>query len=268
MILVSIQDLYGGSPQEAEDRYVQIIKEVEKFEYPPKLCWMAYNGYGLALLETGEKINAFTILLRAIEEARKLAPREVKESTLNLARAYMETRRYFQAIEQYKAALSIEPKNSDISRDLASAYRQAQLYDDAIVILEKIIAENPNYKDAYKNLGNVYLNKREYDKALALYEKYAGLTTDRNEIAQNFLNVGFIYYDQKEYEKALKLYNRALEITPDNPLVYIDIGWALLSLGRYQESITAFEKGLSLNPEKQIREYAKQGLKEAKSKNK
>jgi tetratricopeptide (TPR) repeat protein len=63
----------------------------------------------------------------------------------------------------------------------------------------------------------------------------------------------------------LALYNRALEITPDNPIAYIDIGWAKLGLGQAAEAIQAFERALKLNPPKIVADYARKGLKEARS---
>jgi tetratricopeptide (TPR) repeat protein len=266
MLLGAMQDLHGGYSQEAHSKYERAIREIEKYDYSQRLRWSAYDGYGLALLAIGNGNKAITMLSQAIEESKTLTIKETVESTLHLALAYEQSGMFVEAINQYKAALAVKPKDEAIMLILGSAYRKAKLFNESREIYGRIIADDSRNANAHKNLGNVYLDQGDIETAVGLYEKYAEYTNNKEDAAQNFLNAGFRYYDKNEYQEALMLYKRALEITPDNPTAYIDIGWAKLALGQTAEAIQAFEKALKLNPSKTVLDYARQGLKEARSK--
>jgi len=149
--------------------------------------------------------------------------------------------------------------------ELGSMYRRLKLFAEARELYQKIIAANPKYAEAYGNLGNIYIDQGDIENAIANYEKFALYSTKKDVAAQNFLNAGFECVNRGEHEKALALYERALELTPANPLAYADIGWAKLKLGKTEEAIDAFDKALQLKPTKQVAEYARQGLKEARA---
>lgn len=263
MLVSAIQDLGGGYVGEARGKYERIVREIEKIEYSPKLRWKVYEGYGKALLATGDKKGAVKALARAVEEAKPLSSKELAETICKLGFAYEEIGDLPAAISQYKAALAIQPRDSDVMLDLGSAYRRAKLYKEARETYEAIIANDPRNADAYLNLGNVYLDQGEVDKAVSLYDKFAVYSNNKEAAAKNLLNAGFRYYDRKEYAKALTLYERALELTPQNALAFTDIGWTKLALGQKAEAIQAFERALKLNPPEQVKEYARKGLKEA-----
>ena len=265
-ILAAVEDLYGGYLQEARSRYEQIARDVEKYDYSQNLRWQAYDGYGKALLTTGDKKKAFDILARAVEEAKLLGLKETVQSIRSLAAAYAEAGNFAEAVNQYKAALAFEPRNYDVMLELGSTYRRAKLFNDARATYEKVIVADPQNANAYGDLGNVYLDQGDIEKAVALYERFASYSDDKEAAAKNFLVAGFKYHEKKDYGGALALYNRALLITPDNPLAYADIGWTKLEIGQTQEAIEAFEKALTLNPSKEVKEYARKGLKEARAK--
>lgn len=267
MLVSAMQDLYGGYEGEARGKYEQIVREIEKIDYSPKLRWKAYEGYGLVLIAAGDKKGGLKALARAVEEAKPLSSKEVAEAILKLGVVYEEIGDLPAAIGQYKAALAVQPRDREIMLRLGSAYRKAKLFKEARESFEAIIAEDPRNADAHMNLGNVYLDQGEIDKAVALYEKFTAYSNDKETAAKNFLNAGFRYYDGKEYAKALAAYNRALALTPENPLAYTDIGWTKLALGQKDEAVQAFERALKLNPPEQVKEYSRRGLKEARGKN-
>lgn len=266
MIIGAVQDAYGGYVDEARGRFEKIRRELEKRDYSPQLRWQAYNQHGMFLLKTGDKDEAFKALIQSKTEAKALKTKEQVKSTFDLAFAYSQAGEINEAIKEYKAALALDPQNPDVMLELGSVYRRAKLFAEARELYEKLIAADPNNARAYGNLGNVYLDEGNIEAAVANYEKAAARSSDKEAAAQNFLNAGFQSAARGNYEKAIALYRRALELTPDNPLAYTDIGWSLLGMGKTQEAIEAFEKALKLNPSKEVTEYTRKGLSEARGK--
>ena len=270
MIVGAVQDIHGGHLGEARGRFEKIMRELEKREYSPHLRWQAHNQYGMFLLKAGERDAALKALIRSRDEAKALTNKEILKSTFDLAFAYSLIGEINEAIKEYKAALILDPQNFDVMLELGSTYRRAKLFTEARELYEKLIVSHSKNANVYGNLGNVYLDQGDLEAAVANYEKAAALSSahpsNKAAAAQNFLNAGFRYAERGNHEKALALYRRALEITPDNPVAYADIGWSMLSTGKTQEAIEAFEKALKLNPSKEVKEYAHQGLKEARAK--
>ena len=265
MLIGAIQDAYGGFLDEARGRFRKIMREMEKRTYSPHLRWQVQNEYGMFLLRSGDKDGAFKALLRSKEEAAALTDKERYKSTFDLAFAYSLTGELDKSIKEYRAALALDPQSQDVLLELGSVYRRAKLFTEARELYEKLLAANPKHAEAHGNLGNVYLDQGEVEAAVAAYEKYAALSNEKEKAAQNFLNAGFRHGANGNHEKALALYRRALEVTPDNPLAYTDIGWSLLKLGKKQEAVEAFEMALKLKPKGEVKEYARQGLAEAKA---
>lgn len=266
VLISASQDLYGGYIGEARSKFERAISEIGKYSYPQKIRWMAFDGYGMTLLATGDKEKCLKTLMQAIDEAKGISPSAISRSTCHLGDAHLEFGDLQQAIKYYKESLIQVPDDFDIMLKLGSAFRQAKQFNEARQIIELVIRAKPEHRQAYRYLGNVFLEQGEIEKAVACYEKNATYTEDKDEAAQNFLNAGFGYFNQNEFEKALTLYNRAAEISPLNPLVHTDIGWAKLRLGQKTEAIQSFEKALKLKPSKPVKEYAQKGLKEAKDK--
>jgi tetratricopeptide (TPR) repeat protein len=267
MILGAVQDAYGGYVGEARGRFEKIMRELEKRDYSQNLRWQAYNQHGMFLLNAGEREAALKALTQAKAEAKTLTTKEMVKSTFDLAFAYSQTGDINEAIKEYKAALALDPQNPNVMLELGSAYRRVKMFAEARELYEKLIASDPSNARAYGNLGNVFLDEGNIDAAVANYEKMAARTGDKEAAAKNFLNAGFKLAERGSHEKALVLYRRALEITPESALVYTDIGWSMLGMGNTQEAIKAFEKALKLHPSKEVKEYARRGLKEAQAKN-
>src|SRR5579883_611112 len=49
-------------------------------------------------------------------------------------------------------------------------------------------------------------------------------------------------------EKAVETYQQIVNLEPDNPVGYGDLGAAYLSMGKYEETIGAFQKSLAIKP--------------------
>lgn len=67
--------------------YEAILKDLEAYEYSPRIRWRAYNGYGLALIMARDKEKAIEALSRAVEAGAAVGSREKEASQSNLRKA-------------------------------------------------------------------------------------------------------------------------------------------------------------------------------------
>jgi tetratricopeptide (TPR) repeat protein len=97
----------------------------------------------------------------------------------------MDSSRFYEAIDAYQKALSLDEKNVNVRVDLGTCYRSVGKPDKAAEEYRKAIAINPNHINAHRNLGIVLafdLNDRK--GAIKQLEEYLRLSPQAPDAAQ------------------------------------------------------------------------------------
>ena len=135
---------------------------------------------GTAALHQGKVDEARNLL----EQAHKLDQSQ-GDAILNLAGAYILSKRFKQAVELLEPLTRTEPDNPMVWTNLGAAY-----------------------------LGNPVLASEEHQqKAIAAFEKALEIDPQVPNVAYN---LGLIYRDRQEYDQALTWFRRALETNPND----------------------------------------------------
>jgi Flp pilus assembly protein TadD len=144
-----------------------------------------------------------------------------------LGAALFATDNLYEAEQQYKRALTLDPKYTDARYNLASIEASNQQWSDAADDFSEILKGNPDHKKAQQHLGEVY----------------------------------FMWAEQLEEagdrEQAVKRYRDSITFRPDDPDLHAHLGATLAELKRYSEAKTEFENVLKIDPKS---EEAKQAL--------
>ncbi|MHC4283525.1 MAG: tetratricopeptide repeat protein [Planctomycetota bacterium] len=93
---------------------------------------------------------------------------------------------------------------------------------------------------------------------LSQEEKIAVLKTEEIQLAQQLLRdfpgsdatiafIGSVYGQHGNNTEAVELLNKALELNPNRPDVYNNLGWVAFTKGAYEEAITHWRKALEIN---------------------
>ena len=168
----------------------------------------------------------------AIQKYMSINP-ATEDSILGVAASYQALGAFDKAIEFYKKALGINPKNSEIPYYIGYLYSEQQNWKEAETYLKKSIALNPE-SEAKNLLAYVSqnLNLVDYNEAVSLYEKnnFEQALLKFNQVIKQDLNNAFAYYyrgliydEQKKYKTAVDDYNKFISIykTDDEYLQYI-----------------------------------------------
>ncbi len=168
----------------------------------------------------------------AIQQYLAINP-ATEDSLLGVAASYQALENYDKAIEFYKKAMNIAPKNSEIPYYIGYLYSEQQKWNDAETYLKKSIALNPE-SEAKNLLPYVMQNftLAEYNEAVNLFEgnNFESALTKFNEVIKKETNNAFAYYyrgliydEQKKYKLAVDDYNKFMSIynTDDEYLQYI-----------------------------------------------
>jgi tetratricopeptide (TPR) repeat protein len=136
-----------------------------------------------------------------------------------------------------------------IHRYLAAA-RLAQAAGDfpkAAEEYKKALTLQPKSAEIYQNLGLVCHLQNNYREAIPAFEKALALQPD---LWGSNLFLGIGYYKTNQFSRALPLFRKALELNPKNAEVEgrFWLGVTHLALHQYPEAITELEKRLEHSP--------------------
>ncbi len=112
--------------------------------------------------------------LEAFKRASELAPKNI--GPLNaLAAVYLKKKDYSLATEQIRKAQKIEPNSSLLNNNLAACHALMGNNSLAIETYNKVLEKEPNNKLVYYNLGNLYSASSSKLDAIRCYKQYLNL---------------------------------------------------------------------------------------------
>ena len=178
----------------------------------------------------------------------------------NLGVALAGEGRFAEAIEQYQAALQIEPDAANVETDYGNALARSGHTPEAIAHYQaalRVLADSPIIHNDLANAlaatpGRVPEAIREYQTALRLEPDYEEA---RNNLAQVQSNGAEIEYNlgvdaakSSKPEEAIAHFEEALRLKPDYVDAHNNLGVVLAGAGREQEAISQFEAALRIDP--------------------
>ncbi len=158
------------------------------------------------------------------------------------AEIYMRQLRYNEALDFAERAVAMDPTSFDAFRVYGFVLEsQGGRYDEAIEAYKKAVAINPNLTFVYLSIGVNYRQLKNYDAALE-YFALATKINEQNEVADPipYLGIARTYSQIGEFFIAARNVMRALEITPEDPYVYSELGLVYFRSRNYEGSIPAF----------------------------
>ncbi len=188
---------------------------------------------GLNALDEGRFEDAFTLLKKDLDDAKKTGKEDAKlgNAINNFGELYRRLSRFEQAELYFKGAATIAVKISDKTLEAAAKNNLGLVYfaqgkfaeaikitEEALKIREKLFgAESAEYATTLDNLalanaGNKNFVKAEEltKKALAIFEKKKGISDSDTSIATN--NLASYYKAQKKFDEVIKLYQRQISL--------------------------------------------------------
>ena len=117
------------------------------------------------------------------------------------------------AIEQYQAAITLNPQHASAHVNLGNAYAAQGNLSSAAAALQTAVSLAPNLVDASYNLGTIYLRMGEPAKAVEQFSRTLSLQPDS---AKTHNNLGTALLATGNTEKALEHFRIAARLEPDN----------------------------------------------------
>ena len=190
------------------------------------------------------------------DDQAKAVEMAVREQHYNLARAYLDARRYRDALPLLKELVKNWPDEVRFSQYLAQCYLAMRSRAEAKAILEQLVSKppRPTAKDqaevpesesearrempkqrpwADLLIGIIHFEEGNMDEALASL-----LQAERSDprLPDLHLRIGDVYLRQKRVDDAQRAYERALQIDGDNPAAHLGLAMVHLRKRRNDQA--------------------------------
>jgi protein O-mannosyl-transferase len=173
---------------------------------------------------------------------------------LNLSVGYHFNGKLAEANTTLSQLLTLYPNHYKGNRLMGLNYLNANDYVSAITYLERTAqlgGNRPDY-DTREELGFAYFQEglrrfemQEYQNALALYNEAEPLVTaDVRPIVFN--NAGFTFQTIGSFPEAINAYQRAIELRPNYPLAWVNLGQVYLLQQNFANSRDAYDQAIAL----------------------
>jgi protein O-mannosyl-transferase len=178
----------------------------------------------------------------------------------NLGVALAEEGRVPEAIEQYQAALRIEPDAANVQTDYGNALAKSGRAPEAIAHYEAALRVLPDSPITHNDLANALAAiPGRMPQAIAEYQTALRLKPDYEEARNNLAqvessgaemqyNMGVDLARSGKPEAAVAHFEEALRIKPDYVDAHNNLGVVLAGEGRTQAAIPHFEAALRIDP--------------------
>jgi len=150
------------------------------------------------------------------------------------------------AIEQYRAAIGLDPMLEDAFLDLSHIYNVDGRSDEALALLEDFLERSPYSERALFALGNIHWSRQQWEKALNEYLRILEINPDS---VRALLDVADTCRNLDRPEEALRHYLTALVQNPESFNILNQIGTCYEELQELDQAAIFFRKALAVKPD-------------------
>lgn len=217
------------------------------------------NDLGLLYLSKKRHSIAHRCFRKAIELKPKFADAHFNQGNTHFDQGNIE-----QAVLAYEKVVELTPKNEDVVFNLGLCAAALSQFDTAKQYFSLLGKKYNNYAQAQVNLGNIYYLEQNWDKAERHLE--TAIKTNPTLLEPHF-NLGMVYHQQNKtpkaldflsqfanaledadhFEQAAKAYQQMIQISPQDPGVYYNLGTVLLNAGITNQAITILQQAIQLD---------------------
>lgn len=152
-------------------------------------------------------------------------------------------------IGQMERLLDLFGPRYDLTFFLAHSLELQEMSREALPLFRKALEQNPSpgeIASIYVHIASCCKEIGEYEEALDALRAAEDFNSDLKEI---FNLRGFCYYQLKRHEESISAFERAIEIDPGSAIDYANIGSNLRELGHHKEAIRLYRMALELDPD-------------------
>ena len=199
------------------------------------------------LVVQAQQLQRAGLLSQALElykKALKLFPKN-PELLLLIGALYQDLGENDRAANFLGRAVKVDPQNYRATLQLGISLSRSNLFGEAQKAFGRAIALQPESFEAHLLLGNLFAHSNKRDQAREAYFK--ALEIQENSSALHY-NLGVIEQIDMRMQQAIKHYRRAIELQPDHASAHSNLSVALCEVGLVDEARLMNNRALQIDP--------------------
>ena len=176
-------------------------------------------------------------------------PSSPAEALFAQGMAQVRGRDFASAVESFRRVTELDPRHSFAHNNLGSALAMLDRHREAAEAFRRALAIDPNYAQAHFNLGVSLRAIGMRDEAFACLVRAIQIDPSHDE-AYYYLSLE--HQASGRLNEALACYLKASDLSPNDADVYTALASVLVRLRLADAAVQAFEKALSLDPDKSV----------------
>jgi tetratricopeptide (TPR) repeat protein/tRNA A-37 threonylcarbamoyl transferase component Bud32 len=153
------------------------------------------------------------------------------------------------AVEHGQKAVELEPDNPKYHAGLAYAYKWQGNLQAAREACAQALSLDANQPSANRTMAEVLRRQGDFDQALAFAEKAVQDYRHLPQAVNAYKTRGQVYAKLGRYQEALADFNKGMELKPGIAYMHMGRGHVHAEFGRYQEALADYTKAVELGPE-------------------
>jgi tetratricopeptide (TPR) repeat protein len=149
-------------------------------------------------------------------------------------------------IQAFDSCLSFQKKNPEVLLNLGIAYWRMRKLELAEDTFRQILTASPKSVEALRCLAAIALERQDFEQALALHIQVLELCEPSGDL---LYNTGLLLQKVGRFAEAVSYYQRCLAHRPDFPQAFLNLGHALMALGKHEEAHSSWQAALRSNVE-------------------
>ena len=210
----------------------------------------AHHMLGKSYFMLGE----FEKAVAELKTTLKLSPGDYDaEYTLGLA--YLKRKDVAAAKQLYEAMAQRLGNRPALRVLIGRAYRETGFLPESIEEFKAAIALNPRFPRVHYYLGLMYLYKDGAARMPEAMEEFKiELAANPEEFFANFY-LGILYIMDRKFDEAIVLLEKAVKQQPNNPDPYFHLGQAYQGARKHEQAIDVLQKTIALTPSLDHNDY-------------
>jgi tetratricopeptide (TPR) repeat protein len=149
-------------------------------------------------------------------------------------------------IRAFDSCLAFQQKDLAVLLNLGIAHWRMRNLELAKETLQKVLTASPKSVEALRCLAAIALEQHDYEKALAMHVQLQELGEPSAEL---LYNTGLLLQKLGRFAEAARHYRLAIHQRPDFFQAFLNLGHALMALGKHEEAHSAWQTALKGNTE-------------------
>jgi tetratricopeptide (TPR) repeat protein len=174
--------------------------------------------------------------LKASRQAARVRP-EWAQAQINIGASSFALGQFKEAAEAYRQAAKLDAYNAETQFALGLSLNKLGKLDEEILAYKRAVALKSDYTAAFERLGTAYFKAKRFQDALAAFEQYKVLKSD----GRGYNYVGETLFELGRFQESIEAFNAAVGMSPDLGKARYNLGRAFLKLNDQTAAMAQYE---------------------------